>query len=163
MLSLRRLLIAGVAASALVVILAAVAIAHAEFGSSVPSPKSVVSSVPAVVKVVYTEGVNPKGSSITVVGPNGSRVDTGDGHVDLNDPDRKTMLVSVKSGSGPGTYTVNWTTVSADDGDSASGSFTFQVATTATGLPRTGGIPIAPVVLAGLGILGAGVVLRRRG
>lgn len=163
-----RLLVASMLAAALMMILATAVFAHAEFASSVPAPGSVVSSVPKVVKVTFTEGVNPKGSALTVVGPNGARADQGDGHVDLTDPDRKTMLVSLKPGLGAGKYTVSWTTVSADDGDTASGTFTFTVqlsaqptAAVAT-LPRTGGPPIGEMVGPAVLLLGAGVFLRWR-
>jgi len=167
----RRLLMASVTTVVLVVAFVSVALAHAEFVSSIPAPKSTVASVPSQVKGTYSEGINPQGSSITVTGPNGARADRGDGHVDLNDPSRQTMLVSLKSGLGPGTYTVNWTTVSADDGDTATGSFSFTVASAASAaastvtatLPKTGGLPLALPIAGGIAVLNAGVALRRHG
>ncbi len=165
---LSRLLRAGALALLLPTGFVAVALAHAEFASSIPAPNSTVTSVPSTVKVVFTEGVNPQGSSLTVLGPSGV-ADRGDGHVDQSDPDRKTMLVSLKSGLGPGKYTVNWKTVSADDGDTATGSFVFTVAAATTAgqatpaaLPRTGGVPPGLLVAAAATLVGGGLIVRRR-
>ena len=59
-------------------------------------------------------------STITVADDAGQQVDLGDGRVDLDDADRKVMLVSVPE-LPTGVYAVNWTTVSAEDGATARG------------------------------------------
>jgi copper resistance protein C len=163
----------------LTLVLTSVAMAHALYASSTPAANATVSSEPTTVKVLFSEGVKPQGSSLTVNGPNDARVDQGDGHVDLNDPDRKTMLVSLKPGAGAGKYTVHWTTVSADDGDTASDTFVFTVAGSATppspapsgtsgsastpSLPKTGGMPLGFSIAGGLALLGLGLLARRTG
>ena len=176
MLNFRRALIVGALTLVLAMALASVAFAHALYASSVPAANSTVGSVPSQVKALFVEGVNPQGSSLTVTGPSGARVDLNDGHVDLNVADRKTMVVSLKSGLGPGKYTVNWATVSADDGESASGSFVFTVASPAASspapasaaasipaaLPKSGGVPIVPIVGLGIALVASGLVMRRR-
>ena len=159
-----RLLVAGTVTIVFAIVLASVAFAHAEFVSSTPASNSTLRRAPATVKALFSEGVNSQGSSFTVVGPNGARADQNDGHVDRNDPDRKTMLVSLKPGLGPGKYTVNWTTISTDDGDKASGSFVFTVARAApTALPRSGGLPTFSPIVGGIALLVAGLALRLTG
>ena len=56
----------------------------------------------------------------------GNRVDGGDSRVDLADPDRKLMRVSLPA-LPDGVYTVNWRTLSATDGGEATGSIRFGV------------------------------------
>ena len=145
-------------------ILPVVALAHANFVRSTPAPNSVVAGVPATVRATFSEAITTSGSAITVVGPGGVRADQGNGRVDLSDPSRTTMLVSLRPGLGPGTYTVNWTTISADDGEKASGSFAFTVgrtSTAVTALPRTGGgLTIVPLAGA-LSLLAVGLAMSR--
>ncbi len=167
-----RLALAAALLVIVVIASAMVASAHALYGSSVPAANSSVSSAPSTVKVLFVEGVNPKGSSLTVAGPSGV-ADKGDGHVDQNDPNRKTMLVSLKAGLPSGKYTVSWTTVSADDGETANGTFVFTVAAPAASpaskvtsslpatLPQTGGAPLVPIVVAGALIALVGFGMRR--
>jgi hypothetical protein len=64
--------------------------------------------------------------SVQVTGPNGDRVDTGDAAVDLTDPERETVQVSLFTG-GPGEYAAHWETISNLDGDSATGDYIFTV------------------------------------
>jgi hypothetical protein len=76
--------------------------------------------------LTFTEEVRPGAVSVQVTGPDGSRVDAGDAAVDLTDPERITVRVSLFAG-GPGEYSVHWETISNADGDSASGDYTFTV------------------------------------
>jgi methionine-rich copper-binding protein CopC len=172
-----QLLLSAAIVSVLTITWAFSALAHSEFVSSVPAPNSTVTTAPTTVKATYNAGINPKGSSIAVVGPNGSAADVGDGHVDLNDPNRQTMIVTLKPNLGPGKYTVKWTTVAADDGDTLSDTFTFTIAAaapvatttpkpTATAavpatLPKTGGVPIPFVVGSAVVLAIVGFGLRR--
>jgi methionine-rich copper-binding protein CopC len=166
MLSARRILSVAALTLILSLSLASVAFAHAEFVSAVPAPNSTVSGAPSAVKATYSEAIDPKGASITVTGPSGTRVDANDGHVDLNNPDRTTMLVTLKSGLPAGKYTVHWTTL-ALDGDSLSDTFVFTIAAkpaaVTPSLPRTGGLPVEVPVVGGLALAAAGLALRRRG
>src|SRR3954452_10372424 len=98
MLYARRLMSAAVLSLVLILALGSIAFAHAEFVSAVPAPNSTVTSVPSIVKATFSEAIDPKGASIAVTGPTGARVDANDGHIDLNDADRTTMLVTLKSG-----------------------------------------------------------------
>jgi methionine-rich copper-binding protein CopC len=114
--------------------------AHASYASSVPAANATVSAAPVTVQVTFTETVQSQGSSLAVLGPGGSRVDVGDSRV-VQDGIRKTMTVSLQAGLGAGVYTVNWTTVSLDDGHEANGSFTFTIASAATPAPAVTNTP----------------------
>jgi methionine-rich copper-binding protein CopC len=142
------------------------AFAHATFVRSSPAPNAVVTTAPAVVRVLFSEAVAADGSALTVTGPGGVRVDQGDSRVDPSDPTGTTMVVSLRSGLQSGRYIVNWTTVSAKDGDKESGSFAFTIAGaagTAPGMPRTGGGTALPAIgAAALLLTGWGIRLLSR-
>jgi hypothetical protein len=110
-----------------VLIVAGAVFAHAKLLRAVPAPGSTVKTAPRVVRAVFNDELDPKGSTMTVVDGRGQRVDDGKGGVDLNDLDRKTVVVTLRA-IGPGTYTVRWKVTSADDQYVASGSFRFIVA-----------------------------------
>ncbi|WP_322802249.1 copper resistance protein CopC [Thermoflexus sp.] len=124
--------------------------AHAEIDRCEPSPGSSILSPPSEVRCWFTEELDPKGSTLSVLDAEGNAVDRGDAHVDLNDPDRKQLVVSLDPGRmKPGTYTVRWRTRSAEDGDIAEGTFVFTLqpapAFMASPLPTPSPTPTAPV------------------
>ena len=125
--------LAAVAALALVAV-AASAIAtrsgeaHADYDRSVPAADSVVDTAPAIVEIWFTQEIGSGGTVVRVLGPDGAQVDLGDTTLDLFDPERKRVTVSLQSNLAPGTYTVEWTTLSAEDGESGSGTFAFTIA-----------------------------------
>jgi methionine-rich copper-binding protein CopC len=116
--------------------------AHARYARSEPAADAVVPTAPGQLQVWFTEEVATQGSSLQVVDSTGNRVDRGDSRVDLSDPDRKLMLVSLMP-LADGVYTVNWQTVSGEDGDAADGSFRFGVGAN-TVLPPMPGAGPAP-------------------
>jgi len=99
--------------------------AHARYDHSDPVAGAVLDGSPFVLRTYFSQELM-KASTIQVVDDSGAQVDVGDGHVDLDDPDRMTMLVSLPELQ-PGVYTVKWTSVSAEDGDPAAGHFAFGV------------------------------------
>ena len=76
-------------------------------------------------EITFTEGVEPKFSSIVVTGPGGKRVDQGEPH--LVGGDSKQLAVGLGSGLAPGAYTVAWHATSVDS-HKTDGSFQFTVA-----------------------------------
>lgn len=95
--------------------------AHAAFVSSTPAGGSTLQAAPAQVSVVFSGPVTRAGSSITVTGPNGAAV-SGATSVSGN------TISAPLTAAGAGTYSVNWTNESQDDGHQESGSFSFSVA-----------------------------------
>ena len=99
-------------------------LAHATPLQYVPAASSVLSQVPAGVQIHFSERVEPRVSSITVLGPDGSRADLSDSGPDP--ADSRIYRVGLKD-RGPGTYTVSWQVISADDGHFAKGAYVFSV------------------------------------
>jgi methionine-rich copper-binding protein CopC len=135
----------AVAAAAILGSLAAAprtAEAHAEYERSLPAAGAVVRAAPEVVEIWFTqelfrrEGAN----TITVEGEAGP-VDAGTPVLD--DADRTHLSVQLASEPPPGEYTVRWTSLSAVDGDSAEGTFSFTVDPTA---PEAGATEVATEV-----------------
>ena len=108
--------------------------AHARYDHAEPDVSTLQADAPFVLRTYYTQELM-SASTVRVLDETGAQVDFGDGHVDLDDPDRKAMIVSLP-GLAVGYYTVEWTTVSAEDGDSETGSFMIGV-----GMPASGGTP----------------------
>lgn len=63
------------------------AFAHARYDRSEPASGGMVDGQPFVLTAYFTQELTSK-STIRVLDANGVQVDLGDGHVDLNDPDR---------------------------------------------------------------------------
>lgn len=101
--------------------------AHARLARAEPAADAVVAAAPATVKLWFTEELKTEGTTAEVVDAQGQRVDRGDAKVDLNDPDRKLVVVSLQSDLVHGTYTVRWASVSAEDGDTERGEFQFHI------------------------------------
>lgn len=121
-------IVALAASAVLMIALASVAFAHAEIKSCVPEIDGTVETAPTEVVCTSSQGMDATGSSLQVFDADGMQVDKGDSHVDLNDPDRTKISVSLDTSKmSDGVYTVKWTTVSADDGDTANGAFKFTV------------------------------------
>jgi hypothetical protein len=81
-----------------------------------------------VLKTYYSQELTSK-STIRVLDANGLQVDLGDGHVDLDDPIRKTMLVSLPA-LPVGLYTIAYMADSAEDGHAFEGTAAFGVGMT---------------------------------
>ena len=131
-----RSLLAASLAIGMVIASVGGASAHARYDHSDPVAGAALDGTPFVLRTYFSQELM-KASTIQVVDDAGTQVDLGDGHVDLDDPDRKTMLVSVPELQ-PGVYTVKWTSVSAEDGDQAAGHFSFGVGMA----PPDGGGPV---------------------
>ncbi len=122
----------ALAAALFIVLLVPVAAtAHAELERSIPEAGSEIEAAPELVELWFSQEL-AEGSTVEIVGPDGERVDNDDAEIDLFDPDRKHLTVTLKSGLQAGIYTVNWTTVSGEDDDTHSGSFEFTLTTDAT-------------------------------
>ena len=131
---MRRTTMLLVAVVALLVVAAPARLvsAHAEPERANPPINGTVNAAPAIVEIWFGEEATTDGTSISVFAADCTRVDLGDSAVDLYDPEHKHVSVTLKPDLSDGTYTVQWQSVSAEDGDEASGSYIFTVDSTAT-------------------------------
>lgn len=132
--TVRRLACAGLIALSLG-LAPRLAAAHANPTRAEPGIETVTPTPPTELKVWFSEELAPQGNSLEVLDSSGARVDRGDARVDLNDPDRKLLVVSLNP-LPDGVYTVTWRSVSRADGHEASGSFRFGVGANTVLPPR---------------------------
>jgi copper transport protein len=99
-------------------------LAHAVLLQSSPRANDVLEQPPVQVELFFSESLEPKLSSITVIDSNNRVVDAGDARVDPGDPKR--MTVTLHS-LGDGVYTVTWKALSTIDGHQTVGTFPFAV------------------------------------
>jgi methionine-rich copper-binding protein CopC len=104
------------------------AFAHARYDRSEPAAGSMVDGQSFVLKAYFTQELTSR-STLRVVDASGTQIDMGDGHVDLDDPDRKIMYVTLPA-LPVGVYTVEYTAESAEDGHAEPGTFAFGVGMT---------------------------------
>lgn len=123
--------------------------AHSELVSGAPRDGAVLDAAPSSIRAVFTDVFDLSGSGLTVEDASGQRVDQDDMKLDANDASQKTMLVTLKSGLGAGTYTVRWKTLAAD-GDTTEGSWSFSVRSSgAVASPTAGTATPSPSATAG--------------
>jgi methionine-rich copper-binding protein CopC len=139
---LRKLIATLAFVAALLALGPGAASAHAELDRALPEPESTVDHAPAQVELWFTEEL-ADGSTATVSGSDGSQVDNGDAAIDLFDPERKHLVVTLQSGLPAGVYTVAWTSISGEDEDTESGTFAFTVSASATPVASPVASPIA--------------------
>jgi copper resistance protein C len=140
----------GVAALALA-LLAAFALtggvmAHAEPARANPPMNGSVATAPALVEIWFSEEAT-NATTIKVFGPDGVRVDFGDSKLDLQDPQRVHVTVDVLKNLAPGTYRVEWSSVSGTDGDAANGQYNFTIG---AGTPTASSPVASPAAAANL-------------
>jgi methionine-rich copper-binding protein CopC len=137
-------------------VLAGIALSHGEIASSDPEADAVLDQIPPEVSVTYTE--TPADSSKFVVKDGcGDEVGTG---VAVKG---KALVAQVSDGQ-PGTWTVTWDVLSAEDGHETHGSISFKVQakpdcsgggspTTSTTDETPKSFPVIVVVVAVIGVL----------
>jgi methionine-rich copper-binding protein CopC len=99
--------------------------AHARYERSDPPAGTTVEASPAVVRAWFTQELMLR-SGLAVTNEAGTQVDLGDGQVDPDDLDRKSMIVTLPP-LPTGSYWVYYLAASAEDGHDEAGSFTFGV------------------------------------
>lgn len=134
-------------------------VAHAEPERAEPPINGIVATAPTVVAVWFSQEVSTGNVTLTVIGPSGQTVDQGDTTLDLQDLERRRVTISLQPALGPGTYTVQWQTLSAEDDESAAGTFNFTIHAetpnaTASPVSSPAATPIATSATAGM--LGSG-------
>jgi copper transport protein len=103
---------------------AATTLAHAQLVSSEPGAGQRLDEAPATVTLVYSERIDGLGTTADVLDSQGVALVRSGGAVDPSDPYR---LVVPLPPLADGLYSVQWRSLSADDGHSSEGFFTFGV------------------------------------
>lgn len=107
--------------------------AHAQLRHADPPVGASLGVAPAQVSLIFSEGVEPAFSSVTVTDAAGARVDRDDLRRDLAQITH--LLLGLKSLS-PGSYRVDWKVTSIDT-HKTQGSYSFVVLAPSNGTPRT--------------------------
>jgi methionine-rich copper-binding protein CopC len=129
---MKRMLLVTLLAAAMSLVALQVAFAHAKIDHCTPAVGSTVAQAPSQVVCVMTEEIDTKLSTLSIWDANGNQVDKRDAHVDLNDADHKTLLVSLDTAQVTnGLLTVKYHTVTPDDGGITDGTFQFVVGSAA--------------------------------
>lgn len=148
-----------------------IAAAHAELAESNPPNGALLDEPPEQVWLRFTEELETGGSSLAVFDQDGQQVDGGGGGVDLDDLDHQTMIASLPASLADGTYTVRWTAVSADDGDTTDGAISFTVggsaaageaSTADTSSSSSSLLILAAIIVVALAVVGAVTIGRKR-
>ncbi len=125
---MKRILLVAIGATLFTLGAFGVASAHATLDHCTPALGSTVATAPSQIVCIYSEEIDTQRSTMSVWNASGSQVDKKDAHVDLNDPDHKTLVVSLDAAATPnGLYTVKWHTVTPDDNGISDGSWQFVV------------------------------------
>jgi methionine-rich copper-binding protein CopC len=129
---MKRVMLVTVLALALSLIALQVAFAHAQIDHCTPAVGSTVAQAPSQLVCVMTEEIDTKLSTLSVWDASGKQVDKKDAHVDLNDADHKTLLVSLDTAQVTnGLLTVKFHVVTPDDGGITDGTFQLVVGSAA--------------------------------
>lgn len=129
--------------------------AHAELVSTSPAGGAELDAPPAEVVVTFDDELDPTTSRFVVTDEDGDEV--GVGEVDLTVPERN-VLRGVVAGEGPGEYTVAWT-VTAADGHTEEGTFSFTVTASTDPPPDTPDTAVARHREARTGLVALGLAL----
>ncbi len=118
--------------------MAGIADAHAELVTPTPADGSTIEGSPPVISGVYSESMKVDGSSLKLLDAVGTELATGGVVAD----DDKMMTIDPVPELAPATYTVESTTVSADDGDLDRKIWTFTVVAAASAAPSSSPTPV---------------------
>ena len=100
------------------------ALAHAQLQQAVPAVGGSVASSPQDLRLMFSEGIESRFSSVSLAAEGGGAVPMGRPVTDPADP--KILIVKLGRTLSPGTYAVTWHVVSVDT-HKTQGSFEFTV------------------------------------
>jgi LPXTG-motif cell wall-anchored protein len=113
--------------------------AHAELDVPTPADEATLEVSPPEISGTFTQDIDPDGSAMQLRTIDGEVV--AEGVPDPDDPRR--MAITAVPELAPGEYEVRWTTISAEDGEVARGTWTFTVAAGASPTPTATASPTA--------------------
>jgi MYXO-CTERM domain-containing protein len=138
------------------------AAAHSELVSSIPAAGSTVNPIPAAPVVLSFSETLKTGSKADIVGPDGSTIAT----AGIDPSDDTKLSWAPTAPLAPGSWTIRWTSIDAQDGDLLRGTIPFQVAgaLAAPSATQTAPRPASTIpVIAALAVIAVlGLVLLRR-
>ncbi len=102
-----------------------------------PGQNAMLNSAPTQVRMWFSEDLSSGNSTATIVNTSNRRIDLNNAHI--SSTDYAEMDVALQPILAPGTYSVLWTTQSADDGYVLRGSFLFSVTEPNGTVPKTNG------------------------
>lgn len=123
-----------------------VVLGHSQLVTSVPGAGEVVATSPTEIQLVFSEPIEPAYTKLDLIGPDGATIASGAGSPDPADP--YTLIAPVEHLT-DGVYTVDWRSVSAADGHSTSGFFTFGVGSVSPPPQGGGGAAVGGSIHAG--------------
>ncbi len=128
----------GLALSVLLLVAAGTATAHSQLVSSSPGAGQVVATSPTQIRLVFSEPIEGRYTSLDLLDGTGKQLLGGVGSVDPADPNA--LIVQVVDPLPSGVYSINWRAVSASDGHSTNGFLSFGVgdASLPAGVGQTG-------------------------
>ena len=116
--------LAVAAAAAILLVFPLTVAAHAELDVPTPADGATVEGSPSEVSGTFTQEIKPDGSSLVLRDTNAGVVARGGPDPD----DVHRMAIANLPELAPGTYEVQWTTISAEDSELARGTWSFTVA-----------------------------------
>ncbi len=122
-----------------------VAIAHTNLIDSIPAPGEVLEHSPTEVRLTFNESISPE-SSFEIFGEGFKRVE---GILLEVDPAAPIEMIASIPPLQSGTYTLQWTAISAD-GHSATGSFSFSVSAATNQLDIKWLLPVGVLITGGI-------------
>lgn len=111
-------------------------LAHSQLVSSAPGSGEVVATTPPELRLVFSEPIDGQATHLDLLDSKGTTIARAIGSPDPADP---YSLVAAIAPLADGLYTVNWQALSAADGHTTSGFFTFGVGDVAALPPANGG------------------------
>ena len=114
-----------IAASLALALAVSAASAHALLKQATPAVGGTVKTSPAEIRIKFSEGVEPRFSSVALATAAGAPAPVGKPSVDPTD--NSTLIAAVSQALKPGVYKVTWRVVSVDT-HKTQGSFNFTVA-----------------------------------
>ena len=99
-------------------------LAHAQLVASSPSPGTILEEPPTELRLVFSEPLESQVTSLDLVAQGGTELLVRAGEIDPDDP---YALVATAPELADGVYSITWRTLSAADGHTIEGFFTFGV------------------------------------
>ena len=122
-------------AAALSLFAVSLVFAHAEPATVKPGQDSVLTTAPTEIVMLMSQEMARQAGANDIVVQNSAGAEVTKQPAAIDATDRKKLSVPLPAGLAPGTYTVRWRTTSADDGDTASGNYSFKYDPTGTASP----------------------------